>query len=251
MASLKQRAEGNLLASLAGATPHGEWGDDVCREVRRIATRGRIAPIYRWIASDATAEELVEFIAVEGGPDDGFDDLVACCQVGLTGEPKMEMATNYWDEMGRGDARQVHRALHRNLSAAMEVPHIARGDLPLPALRRSLLTTTLATNRSMQPELVGVLGMIEMCAGPRCRKVVAGLERVGASADALPFYEVHAVTDPRHGKDWLDHVIAPLSHDPGIADGIVRGARWRAEVDRAFFTDLWDRFVDVPEPQAA
>lgn len=253
VALLKQRAEGNLLATLKADSRPAEPSPtvDTRAAVRRIAARDRVAPIYSWVAHDATREELVGFLALEGGPDDGFDDLVASCQIGLVGGPKMEMARNYWDEMGRGDAHQVHRALHRDLTIALDLPRIPRVNLPLTALRRSVLTSTLATNRSMQPELIGVLGMIELQAGPRCRQVVLGLERLELPTEALPFYEVHADTDPRHGKDWLDNVIGPLSSDEQVAAGIVRGAHWRSTVDRAFFASLWESFVATPETKAA
>ena len=253
VASLKQRAESNFLSSLKADTPvAGSPPPPVgSAEVRRIARRDRVAPIYSWVALDANREELISFLALEGGPDDGFDDLVACCQVGLVGEPKLEMARNYWDEMGNGDALQVHRSLHEDLTCALALPRIPRETLPLTALRRTLLTSTLATNRSLQPELIGVLGMIELQAGPRCRQVVRGLERLDRTSGALPFYEVHAAIDPRHGKAWLDNVIEPLSQNVQFSEGIVRGARWRSEVDHDFFATLWEMFVDVSEPNVA
>jgi hypothetical protein len=51
----------------------------------------------------------------------------------------------------------------------------------------------------------------------------------------LPFYDEHAVIDPRHGKDWLDHVVAPLAQTPRWASGMLRGAQWRAETNDRFF----------------
>lgn len=251
VAGLKQRAEATFVSSLNDSTGTAVSSTVAHETIRAIAARDRTPPIYEWVAHDASRRELVDFLALEGGPDDGFDDLVACCQIGLTGSPKMEMAQNYWDEMGAGDPSQVHRSLHRELRTALELPTISRADLPVVALRRMLLTSTLATNRSFQPELIGVLGMIELQAGPRCRQVVRGLERLDLPVAATPFYAVHATTDPRHGKDWLDKVIAPLSRDAHTAGGIVRGARWRSAVDNAFFTSLGKQFGHEREPQAA
>jgi hypothetical protein len=109
----------------------------------------------------------------------------------------------------------------------------------------------LATNRHLHREMVGALGLIELQAGPRCRKVVAALRRLDAPADALPFYEEHAVADPRHGKDWVDHAVATLAEDPGWATGMVRGARWRSLVNRRFFDAMAARFVTLAEAQRA
>ena len=92
--------------------------------------------------------------------------------------------------------------------------------------------------------MVGALGLIELQAGPRCRKVLSALKRLGAPADAFPFYEVHALVDPRHGKDWVDHVVAPLGADPWWAEGIVRGARWRWLVNDAFLAAVGSSGAD-------
>jgi hypothetical protein len=253
VAAIKQRAEANLLARFPSEPPSAEpiAGEDARSLVRQIAASNRIPPIYDWAAEDATHEELVEFITLEGGPDDGFDDLVALCQVGLGGTPKMEMARNYWDEMGCGDPAAVHRTLHRDLARALDLPAVPRTQQGVATLRRTALTTTVATNRALQPEMVGVLGMIELQAGPRCRKIVRGLDRLGLPAGARPFYEVHATTDPHHGKYRLDDVIGNLAEDPTFAEGIVRGARWRSEVDGAFFAELYEILVEGVEPQAA
>jgi hypothetical protein len=124
------------------------------------------------------------------------------------------------------------------MAAVGGMPRIGRDRLPVAALERLALGTTLATNRWLQPELVGALGMIELQAGSRCRRVATGLRRIGAPAEALPFYDEHAVADPRHGKDWLEHVVAPLAESPRWATGMVRGAHWRATVNARFLDDL-------------
>ena len=209
--------------------------DDAVSALRAIAAIDRVPRVYEWLAEEATLEQAVAYLSAEGGPDGGFDDLVAACQIGLDGEPKLEMARNYWDEMGNGSLERVHTELHRKLGRALGLRHIPREDQPLEALERSALGSLLATNRWLQPEMVGALGMIELQAGPRCRKVVAALQRFDVGWDAVDFYAEHQEADPRHGKDWLDNVIAHLQDDPEWAARIVRGARWRSAVNHAFF----------------
>jgi hypothetical protein len=237
------RLKGRLEARFLGRLPQvGEVGDAVAA-MRAIAARDLVPDIYTWVAERATREELLAYLAVEGGPDGGFDDLVALCQVGIDGGPKVELARNYWDEMGRGTLAEVHTELHRRLGRATGLRAPARVDSPVAALERSLLGSVVATNRALQPEMVGALGLLELQAGPRCRKVVQGLRRVGAGPDALAFYVEHAEADPRHGRAWLLEVVAPLARDPWWAEGIVRGATWRSALNRAFFDAMADVFV--------
>ncbi|HEX9993142.1 MAG TPA: iron-containing redox enzyme family protein [Acidimicrobiales bacterium] len=234
VAALKGALEERHLARLPGWPGPAEPVDDAVAALRRLAVADQVPAVYAWLAEAAGWDDAVGFLVLEGGPDGGFDDLVALCQVGLAGEPKLEMARNYWDEMGRGRAADVHTELHRRFTAAAGVALPPPAGQPVEALERRLLGSVLATNRALQPELVGALGLIELRAGPRCRRVVQGLRRLGAPDDLVTFYAEHATADPRHGRDWLDHVVAPLAADPRWAAGIVRGARWRAEVDARF-----------------
>ena len=237
VAAVKWRLEEWFVGRLERRDEAADWQlpDEAPAALRALAVLDQVPAVYRFLAEDADAVQLVEFLTLEGGPDGGFDDLVAACQIGLAGEPKLELARNYWDEMGNGAAGEVHTELHHRLSAAMRITAVPRVDQPVEALERAALGSLLATNRALQPEMVGALGLIELQAGPRCRKVIEALRRLDAPAEAFPFYEVHATVDPRHGKDWVDHVVTPLSADAAWAAGMVRGARWRWLVNDAFF----------------
>src|SRR4051794_36743254 len=179
---------------------------DAVAAMRKLAHVDLVPPVYEWLAEDATLDEARAYLALEGGPDGGFDDLVAVCQIGVDGEAKLELARNYWDEMGNGRLERVHTELHRKLARSLGLRAVPRTEQPRQSLERAALGSLLATNRWLQPEMVGALGLIELQAGPRCRKVVRGLERVGCGWDALDFYAEHAEADPRHGKDWVDNV---------------------------------------------
>ena len=204
--------------------------------------------------------DLVRFIALEGGPDAGFDDLVALCQIGISGTPKVTLGANYWDEMGRGEPSAVHTELHHRMAEALDLPRRIppeRSRSRASSASRSTVSWPRTAHCSRSSS-VG-LGLLECQAGPRCRRVAAALRRLGAPPDALPFYEEHALADPRHGKDWLDGAVAPLvERTPAWGTRIVQGARWRAYVNRRFFDALERHFVGStedliprPRPQAA
>jgi hypothetical protein len=241
VAEFKGRCEAAWLDELDEITLPDDLAaqSDIVEVLRALAARDRLPSLYRWVAQQAGWDEIVHFLALEGGPDAGFDDLVAACQIGLTGSSKMELAVNYWDEMGNGDPAAVHTELHNDLVAAIGMPRIPLDRQTDAALARLAFGGLLATNRWMQPEMLGALGLIELQAGPRCRLVLQGFDRCGAPRDAYPFYEVHAEVDPRHGKDWLDKAIAPLvAERPEAAGRIIRGALWRSAINNAFLVDV-------------
>jgi hypothetical protein len=248
LAALKVRLEDDWLAELDQAIADDELNpalggraatDDVVATMRRLAARDRLPEIYRWLAEEADRDQLVRFLAVEGGPDAGFDDLVSACQLGLRGAAKVALAVNYWDEMGHGDPAAVHTVLHDRLVRALDIDEVPAADQPESALARTAFCGLLATNRWLQPEMLGALGLVELQAGPRCRLVLHAFDRLQVPAEAYPFYEVHAEVDPTHGKDWLEKAIAPyIDEHPHWAARVLRGALWRSAVNAAFLDDV-------------
>jgi len=245
VAALKYRLEAEWLAELelawveAGSLADSADPDRVVKAMRAVAARDRLPAAYRWLARDASWPELVDFLALEGGPDGGFDDLVAVCQVGLSGSAKLELGKNYWDEMGQGDADGVHTVLHQKMAAALAMPQVPRTAMPVAGLERAALGGLLATNRWLQPEMLGALGLLELQAGPRCRLVLQAFDRLNAPAAAYPFYVEHADVDPVHGRDWMDKAVVPtVAERPAWGPRIVKGAWWRSSVNLAFFESL-------------
>jgi len=252
---VKSRLEAGWLDQLelawlgAGHLAEATTAERAVTAMRSVAARDRLPEAYKWLAKDASWPELVEFLALEGGPDGGFDDLVSACQVGLSGSAKVELAQNYWDEMGNGDPAAVHTVLHNELVAAIAMPRVPREQLPVAALERAALGGLLATNRWLQPEMLGALGLLELQAGPRCRLVLQAFNRLGAPAAAYPFYLEHAEVDPRHGKDWLEKAVGPtVAKYPGWGPRIVKGAWWRSTINLAFFQGL-HRQLNAPQDQ--
>lgn len=237
VAAIKCRLEADWIQELdqCAAPKAGDGG--TAEEMRSLAAHARAPRIYRWLADEADWEPTLHFLALEGGPDDIFDDLVATCQVGLPfGPAKMELAGNYWDEMGNGQLDHVHSVLYQRFVEAVALPRIPRHERPIAALERSALLGLVAVNRALQPEMIGALGLIELEAGPHCRYVDQGLGRLGASDDARAFYRMHAAVDPVHGAGWLDNAVTPLAGQrPEWGPRMLRGAAWKNAVNEAFF----------------
>lgn len=241
VSALKWRLERDWLRELKAADYASSARDETntVATMRKLAARNRIPEVYNWIAKAADRDQVLAFIAAEGGPDGGFDDLVAVAQLGITGEAKLELATNYWDEMGNGELEAMHTDLHRMTSETLGLKHSDRTKMSERALERAAFGGLLATNHWLQPEMLGALGMIELQAGPRCQQVLKGMRRCELPEVAQTFYRVHAEVDPRHGADWLAHVVGPMSvRMPHWRHRILRGAQWRIALNDAFLVEL-------------
>jgi len=96
------RAEVLDRAAEVPTDPHGfvAWFEDL-----KQAGPGQGDPLFPWLAAEATRDQLRWFFEQEAAGEAGFDDLVAMTQVKLPARAKLELARNYWDEMGRGQAK--------------------------------------------------------------------------------------------------------------------------------------------------
>ncbi len=68
------------------------------------------------------------FLQQEVAGEAGFDDLVAMCQVKMPTQAKLELARNYWDEMGRGAEAGMHGPMLDQLAKALELEPTIEDD---------------------------------------------------------------------------------------------------------------------------
>jgi hypothetical protein len=185
---------------------------------------GQGDPLFPWIAETATKDELRWFLEQEAAGEAGFDDLVAMTQVKLPTLPKLELARNYWDEMGRGQRAGMHGpmldALVENLALKPVIETTVWESL---ALANAM--TAMASSRRYAWHSVGALGAIELTAPGRSACVAQGLKRVGLRGRERKYFTLHAVLDVKHSADWNREAIRPaVEEDPRRATAMAEGA---------------------------
>jgi hypothetical protein len=185
---------------------------------------GQGDPLFPWLAETASRDELTWFFEQEAAGEAGFDDLVAYTQVKLPTSAKLELARNYWDEMGRGNAKGMHGPMLSDLAETLGVrPSIDTTVWESLALANAM--TAMATNRHYAWHSVGALGVIELTAPGRSALVAQGLRRIGLSNKERRYFDLHAVLDVKHSADWNREALRPLvAEDPRRAAAIAEGA---------------------------
>ncbi len=211
-------------------------------EALRLEGPGQFDPLFDWIASRASLEELRWFMRQELAGEAGFDDLVALTQLKMPPRAKLELARNYWDEMGRGRPEATHGGLLRRLAVALGVESDAQHAV-WEALALSNLLVGLAANRRYAWHAVGALGVVELTAPDRAERVDEGLRRLGLGGKDRIYFALHATLDREHAAAWCSEVLAPLvAEDPGRAPLLAEGALLRlragARCFRRYRTEL-------------
>jgi len=180
--------------------------------------------LFPWIAEAADAGEIGWFLEQEAAGEAGFDDLVAMTQVKFPVRAKLELARNYWDEMGKGNPKGMHGPLLDVLVERLDLrPSIETTCWESLALANAM--TAMAANRRYAFHAVGALGIVELTAPGRSACTAAGLKRLGYTGRERHYFDLHAILDVRHSEEWNKEVLAPLvEEDPARAPAIAEGA---------------------------
>lgn len=185
---------------------------------------GQHDPLFDWLETEASLEELRWFLRQEAAGEAGFDDLVAMTQLKLPGRAKLELARNYWDEMGRGAKGAMHGPMLAGLTRSLDLDPTIEGTC-WESLALANAMTAMASARRYAWHSVGALGVIELTAPWRSAKVAAALKRLGRSTEERRYFELHAVLDVKHAQAWLAEAIVPLvAEDPSRAPAMAEGA---------------------------
>jgi heme oxygenase-like protein len=188
---------------------------------------GQGDPLFPWLATSANLEQMTWFILQEVAGEAGFEDLLALTQVKVTVQAKLEMARNFWDEMGRGSGKGMHGPMLARLSDHLKILPTPETVVP-ESLALGNTMVALANHRRYAFHSVGALGVIEMTAPTRAGYVNEGLRRLGIPAKKRQYFAVHAVLDVKHSEAWNREVLRPLvKEDPRRALAIGEGAVMR------------------------
>jgi len=183
--------------------------------------------LFPWLATKATLEEMKWFLTQEAAGEAGFDDLVALAQLRMPVRAKLEMARNYWDEMGRGYESAMHGPL---LTRTVEL--LGLNPTPEQTVWESLalanLMAGLALNRRYAYQIIGALGVVEMTAPGRVSYVNEGLKRLGVPDEARTYFQLHAGLDIKHSRAWNTEILTGLvDADAEVAAPLAEGALMR------------------------
>ena len=204
---------------------------------------GEEDPLFPWLADTASYEQMRWFLLQEVAGEAGFEDLVAMAQVKMPNRPKLELARNYWDEMGRGVEGGMHGPMLDRLAHALELKPTIDGTV-WPSLALGNTLVAFSTTRRYAFHALGALGAVELTAPWRAGHVAAGLKRVGVGMERK-YFALHATLDVEHSRTWNEEVLRPLAAEyPNCIRSLAEGAVMRLKAGAACYATyrrrLWE-----------
>lgn len=207
-------------------------------------------PLYEYLESEASVENFEIFFQSEIIVNSMFEEFIALTQLGAPAYIKIELAKNYWDEMGNGVDQKVHTEMFQKLLnhfglRQVDLDRVANAN-PV-ALAQGNLFLMLSMQRKHFHETMGLLGAGEYLVPKRYQKVVDGARRVGLTDDTLEFYIEHIGIDTDHADEWFRNAIVPtVNRQPEVRLDMARGAYYRMLHIQAFSDVLFQLFAQQP-----
>jgi len=216
------------ILHLANEAPSDTAGFLAWFESLRETGPGQNDPLFPWLAKHVNESQMRWFIQQELAGEAGFDDLVALTQLRMPAQAKLEMARNYWDEMGRGSEQGMHGTMLDATVRELNISENTADNAVWEALALGNLLLAAAFNRRYAYHSVGALGAVELTAPTRSVWVAKALQKLNISKSGSLYFRIHSTVDIRHSKDWNREVIATLvDGNPGVAQAIAEGALMR------------------------
>ncbi|NVN10372.1 iron-containing redox enzyme family protein [Nguyenibacter vanlangensis] len=199
--------------------------------------------VFDFMKTEATRQQIIKYFTTDYALNMRFYDLIVLSLVGIDEDVRMEVAHNFWDEMGQGNPARTHVRLYRDLLEHLDIqdtPEAFVDALGWAGLSGYNLLLYFAFNRREYFRSIGALAITELSDPEQYAKLLAGCRRVGIGTDrpsVLDYYSEHVEVDALHGDGWIDNVIVPiLKRYPGEARAVLEGAAMRLNSSQAY----WD-----------
>jgi len=201
-------------------------------------------PLYeQFLRREASVDDIKYYLLQESAIDASTDDYVALTQIGTKNEIKMEMAKNFWDEMGNGDIDLVHSHLFMKALTSLKLDEMNIFDIFEPeTFVCGNLQLMLALSRKYFYLSVGYFLAVEFMVPKRFGRVMLGWRRNNLDSGDEAYYKVHITTDVEHTRGWVENVVVPLLRKyPDSRQDILRGVYFRLFTSTRYLDALFHK----------
>jgi pyrroloquinoline quinone (PQQ) biosynthesis protein C len=207
-------------------------------------------PLFPFLRDKATFEQMREFILQETPLEVLFGDIIALMLPGVYGKIKLELAKNFWDEVGHAQDPRVHRNMRFRLMEFLQIPaDVYTKNIELLVREELALINMylgLATNRASLTQLLGVLLTTETMIPGRFELQIEGWRRHGVSDETIAYLLEHTTVDVEHAKEWMDGMVVPLlNRSPHLMGEIVLGMLRRLDIAGAVCDKLFTHIKNL------
>jgi pyrroloquinoline quinone (PQQ) biosynthesis protein C len=219
---------------------------DVPTLVQDVIDRCEGPALAAYLHRRATREQMLEFLRQRSVYHLKESDPHSFVLARVDGGVKTALAELQYDEYGSGRPDRLHARLYREALEAcgLEATYGAYVD---EATARTLAVNNVMSTFSLQRRLrgaaLGHLAAFETTSSVPCRKIAAGIERLGLPAAAAEYFDEHVEADAVHEQVALRDICGALVRDePELLPDVLLGVASCIHLDALAAEELLDRW---------
>jgi Iron-containing redox enzyme len=199
----------------------------------------------------ATREQLADFLRERSVQQLKESDAQSFVLPRLDGSAKAALAELQYDEYGGGRPERLHATLYAD---ALEAAGLDRtygayiDDVSALSLASTNVMTMFGLNRRLRGAAMGHLAAFEASSSVPCRKIAAGLERVGFPSVVTDYFHEHVEADAVHEHVASSDICGGMvADDPSLRGDVLFGAATCLHLDSMTGAELLARWTSELE----
>jgi pyrroloquinoline quinone (PQQ) biosynthesis protein C len=202
-------------------------GGDVGDALLRIAAGGDGPSVAAYLQRKATREQMIDYLRERSIQQLKESDPQSFVLARLDGAAKAALAELQYDEYGGGRADHLHATLYARAmkDVGLDSTYGAYIDDVSPqTLANANAMSLFALNRRLRGAAMGHLAVFEATSSVPCKKISAGLDRLGFSRTVLAYFDEHVEADAVHEHVAAHDICgAMVAAEPHLRDDVLFG----------------------------
>jgi Iron-containing redox enzyme len=216
--------------------------EDIVEQITHVVEHADGPSLASFLQREATRDQVVEFLAQRSLYHLKESDPHAFVVARLDGAPKAALAELQYDEYGAGRPERLHATMFAEALAAcgLEAGYGAYVDrVPGHTLAVNNIMSLFGLHRRLRGAALGHLAAFESTSSVPCRRIAAGIERVGLPAVTAAYFHEHVEADAVHEQIALRAICGGLVEaEPHLRDDVLFGVAACLHLDGIAATSL-------------
>lgn len=225
---LEAAFEEQLRTATAGWVAEAlEVADDLVTQIEHVIGAVPGTELARFLHRSATREQMLDFLAQRSLYHLKESDPHSFVVGRVGGAAKVALAELQYDEFGAGRPERLHSQMYADALAAAGLDpaygaYIER--VPATTLAVNNLMSLLGLSHRLRGAALGHLAAFESTSSVPCRRIAAGIERVGLPATTAAYFHEHVEADAAHEQVVLHDICANLvAAEPQLREDVLFG----------------------------
>jgi hypothetical protein len=224
---------------------------DVPTQLEAVIEAVAGAPVAAFLQRRATRGQVLDFMAQRSLYHLKESDPSSLVLARIDGRAKTALAEILYDEYGAGSVERLHAGL---FAAALEGCGLDSSygayvdSTPATTLAVNNLMSLFGLNRRLRGAALGHLAAFEATSSMPCRRIAAGIERVGLPSVVADYFHEHVEADSVHEQVALRDLCGGLVDDePQLLDDVLFGAAACVLLDEVAGCELLEGWQDAEQ----